>query len=880
MRFYFKLLFFIALVFLIYSPLFPQEFSKGTIKGTVSDEAGNPLYGANIQIESIHAAVSSGADGSFTLDGIQSGTYTLTVTYVGYKPHNEKVTVASGKTTYLFIKMKITSFQIGGIDVIASEGMLPSDAASSTKISSGEIEHYQAVSVQDVLDLVPGITKTDNPGIATTAQAALRGDHYDETSALGTLIILDGTPVSNNANLQFEKFSNTLTGKSNTGGGVDLRTIPADNIESIEVVSGLPSVRYGDQTEGVIRINTKMGPQPNRLKIKQNPSTKEANFGGGTLLSGSPFTYNLNYARSERDKRVDGDEFSRLSAQIGFASKMLDGRLTMNQKISGQQLFDYEEPHYSMYETRNYNKSWSAGYSNWGKLVSEDGTSFWDYNAYLNLNNQNTMRSNTVTVGGLLLNGDTVASYRGVLQTIGKEWNTGGRLEWNNRMITGSIFHNFTIGTEVQYNANTGRGIVLDSVYNYFSATSPRRSYTFDDIPGQTLLSFYAADMITFHLGVEFRASLGFRYEMYRPYDFNFKGFWGDGDLVKSRQGSFFNPRFSLIAYLSKDSQIRLSAGASSKSPAMSSIYGRSDVYRWKNTYPDTTILKVLTFNPQNPDLKGTRELMAELSYDHKFKNLLTGSVNLYYKERTNETVMQDVPYFFYYKSKSGLGYINIPETNYYPLNLGWTYTKGAEIILKSTYIKPLNMTLQVNTSYIWSDKSRGGFEYNSSVKSDFGQKPNYKVPGIPVDTMMGFQYAPSGKWYDRLQMNYYVTYTNKTIGLWLTLRAQNLISYRFQSYNLEPRDYARLSASQKTAYDYAAAVVKYTPKWLFNLSISKSLFKGAEMSFYVNNFLDDPGLQRIYATPTAFTDDASNPSLFYGLEFSCSFDRIFEAEK
>lgn len=115
--------------------------------------------------------------------------------------------------------------------------------------------------------------------------------------------MVDGIPISNNANLQFEKWTSGITGPSNVGGGVDLRTIPADNVESIEVIRGLPSVRYGDVTAGVINVKTKTGIQPHRLKIKNNPDTREINLGGGSNLNIAGFSYNLNAAQSERDIR-------------------------------------------------------------------------------------------------------------------------------------------------------------------------------------------------------------------------------------------------------------------------------------------------------------------------------------------------------------------------------------------------------------------------------------------------------------------------------------------------------------------------------------------------------------------------------------------------
>jgi outer membrane receptor for ferrienterochelin and colicin len=104
---------------------------------------------------------------------------------------------------------------------------------------------------------VPGIQRTSNPGLGKLSQVGVRGDESDNLTAFGTLILVDGIPQSNNANMQFERLTGSNSGNSNLGRGVDLRTIPADNINNIEVITGLPSVRYGDVTAGIINVQTR-----------------------------------------------------------------------------------------------------------------------------------------------------------------------------------------------------------------------------------------------------------------------------------------------------------------------------------------------------------------------------------------------------------------------------------------------------------------------------------------------------------------------------------------------------------------------------------------------------------------------------------------------
>ncbi|MGE5399716.1 MAG: TonB-dependent receptor [Ignavibacteriales bacterium] len=847
----------------------------GNIKGVVKDEKGELLYGANVVILETGAGSATDMNGKYIIHNVKPGNYILKASYMGCEPLEKKISVGEGRTIEMNFILKISSFQIGGIEVVGKTDLLPTDVSTKTTISSSEIEHYQASSIKDVLDLVPGVQKSENPGIGKTGQVAIRGDDQDQLSALGTLVVIDGTPVSNNANLQFQTMHNSSTGTSNLGGGVDLRTIPADNIESIEIITGLPSVRYGDVTEGVINIKTKIGSQPHRLKIKNNPDTKEANLGGGFLLGTNGLSYNFNLARSERDLRKNGDEYTRVTGQTVYSTIALDNKLSMNHKINGQVIFDEEEPKGDVYQTKNYNRGFSLGYSDWGKYTSENGVSSFEYNAFMNFRNINSMKSKLVSGLRIMPNGDTSSAYIGKIENKGHEWNLGGRLEWNTVLFTGDVVHKLLYGTDVQYNANTGEGVMIDSLYNYYGIDSKVRSYTFKDIPGQTLLSFYAEDKMTWHLLYDFNLMLGARYELYRPYQFNIKGLLGDGDLVKSHQGSFFNPRLNLMVYFSRVNQLRISAGTTSKSPAMSTIYDQPEILTWRNPVENRN--EYFIHDLKVPDLKGYKELQFEVAYDHKYFDMIGTTVSAYYKERSNESESQSIPIFKTITSGDQtkvyyIGTYSLPE------NLGKTLSKGIEFAVKTNKIKSLNMNFEVTGAYSFSNSSRRGVLYDFSPDLTKGQYPNYKAAGTPVDTLIAFTYSPSGSWRDRLQLNYYIRYTLPPLGLWVTLRAEHLVAERNQTVNMEYEDPSLLiTPEQKESYNFSREIKRKSPKWLFNINISKSLFKGAEVSFYVNNFLDDPGIRQYYSSPTTLMEETRNPPLFYGIEFSCSIDELFK---
>jgi hypothetical protein len=844
----------------------------GGIQGIVKDTSGERVIGANIFIKELQIGSHTDSKGFYSIKNIKTGDYILEVSFMGFRKFDKRVHIKAGILLDIDITMYPTTFQIGGIEVFGTSELLPKDVSTKTVITSGEIEHFQASSIKDVLDLVPGVQKSANPGLGQTTQISVRGNESDQLSAFGTLIIVDGTPVSNNANLQFTQASDAALGISNMGAGIDLRTIPADNIESIEVITGLPSVRYGDFTEGIINVQTKLGPVPNRLKIKNNPEVTEGNFGGGVLLGESGLNYNLNVARDERNIRLSGDDYYRFTGQTILSNNFFDNQLNNNIKLDFQTVLDNENPKGDMSQINNYNHGFSLGVSTWGNFKPSDGVSNLEYNLNVNMNRVNSMRSHLVQSPMRVINGDTVSSYIGNVETKGVAWTLDGRLEWSRIFYTGDIIHKFLIGTEPQFDANTGQGEVIDSNFNYFGFDSKQRSYNFSSIPGQLLLNIYSEDKVTGHFLFDYSMVLGFRYEMYRPDKFNLSGLWGKGDLVESHQGTFFNPRFSFMAYLSQNNQIRLSAGTTSKSPSMSTLFPPDQVYSWRN--PLDSVVNYYTYNSKVPDLKGYKEAQFELSFDQKISNKFGFTLSAYYRKRTGQPQAVGVP-VFYSTIYNGKPYVYYLDSYSLEANLGSTETKGLEFSFRTTKIKPLNLEFQVTGSYSRINSYSNMVYYDANPDLTKGRIPNYLVPG--TDTLIGYLYTTGGQWNDRLQINYYVQYTHPTLGLWVTLSVEQIAFERNQYNDWEPENLSLANSTEMMLYNFNRMIVKKPNKFLFNINISKSLFSGAEFSFYVNNFLDDPANYTYMSSPpSTYMEVSRNPSLFYGLEYSMTFDNIF----
>lgn len=157
------------------------------------------------------------------------------------------------------------------IAVIANEQYTDGTASA---IRREAIEHIQAHSLADVLQLLPGNTLQDN-SLTVPRTLAVRdfGTAGFEANSFGTALFLDGMPLGNNAALPFSSsFSNRYP---STYSGVDIRSLLPEQIESVEVIRGVPSVKYGDLTSGAVLVRTRRARRICTVRLWRAASTRQ-----------------------------------------------------------------------------------------------------------------------------------------------------------------------------------------------------------------------------------------------------------------------------------------------------------------------------------------------------------------------------------------------------------------------------------------------------------------------------------------------------------------------------------------------------------------------------------------------------------------------------
>ena len=215
--------------------LFPMgALAQNVVKGTVNDEAGEPIIGATVKVKGSNVGAITDFDGKFSVDAASNAT--LTVSYVGYLTQDVKV---AGKNN-LTIVLKEDAQMLNDVVVIGYGTMKKSDISGSVAtINKEQMERKVPVNVADALQgAAAGVLVTNQDGAPGTPSAIrIRGIGTINGDA-NPLYVVDGVQCGTNAD-----FVN-----------------PSD-IESIEVLKDASATAiYGSAgANGVIMITTKHG---------------------------------------------------------------------------------------------------------------------------------------------------------------------------------------------------------------------------------------------------------------------------------------------------------------------------------------------------------------------------------------------------------------------------------------------------------------------------------------------------------------------------------------------------------------------------------------------------------------------------------------------
>lgn len=529
----------IKLIIIITFLFSPTILEAAIVRGAVTDaETGDPLPYATISASPGNHAVLSDADGNYSIP-LPSGKYILTVSYVGYKIQSVRIDATSDK--HIAFKLE-PSAQLGEVVVTASES---NGMTSSSRIDRDAMEHLQPTSFTDLLELLPGgMSKTPAMGQANTISLRETGT-FSATgqptttsadyaiSSLGTLFLVDGAPVNGDANLQSEGTSSDSSSpnsvRSTVNRGVDMRTLSTDNIESVEIVRGIPSAEYGNLTSGLVNIKRIRRPTPLTARFKADEYSKLFSAGKGfSIKEKHILNADISYLDSKIDPRNSLENYKRITGSLRLNLQFSSSK-AVTQWIAG---IDYTgsfdnskvDPDLNYNKIDEYKSSYNrTAFTSDLNIRLNGARLFSSFNVNTSLSYQNdrlerhkqvapqraSIAPTTMNPGineGKYLLSEYVADY----VSEGKPLNIFVKGRASGQQGIGNITNNYKAGIEWTMSKNYGRGQVYD-LSRPLSASWTSRPRAYKDIPALHVLSFFLEENATLTTGsnsVDFQLGL------------------------------------------------------------------------------------------------------------------------------------------------------------------------------------------------------------------------------------------------------------------------------------------------------------------------------------------------------------------------------------
>ena len=229
----------------------------GTLKGRVTDSTGASVDAAAVLIENTKYVGSTDSKGTYKIDNVPAGSYSVMVEIEGYNPVEEKATINENQVTELNFKLLQKINQLNKVDVIrpliSAQGMGHMPEVYDGVIYSGMKTEILA------LDSIDANKAQNNP---RETLGRLPGSNYSETEGGGfpsNGIAFRGLIPTQSIEMQTRQNGYNLSGDV-YGYPESYYLPPLIAVSSIEFINGESSLQFGPQFGGVINYVLKDAP--------------------------------------------------------------------------------------------------------------------------------------------------------------------------------------------------------------------------------------------------------------------------------------------------------------------------------------------------------------------------------------------------------------------------------------------------------------------------------------------------------------------------------------------------------------------------------------------------------------------------------------------
>jgi TonB-dependent receptor len=237
--------------------------ANGSVTGTVKDPTGAVLQGARVVLSPGTLSAATDAQGTFTFRDLTPGTYTATITYVGFGVRVDTLQVAPGQAVLLnetlsiggnSQRVEVTAELIG--DAAAINEQRTSENILNVE-SDVEIQSLPNANIADALGRLPGVTLQRNEGEGQYVQIRGTEPRLSNTTIDGVIVPGPDPQVRQ----------------------VDLDTIPADLVGSVAINKTLSANQDGDAIGGSVDLRIKQA-------TSDRPTLSASGIFGNTPIDG------------------------------------------------------------------------------------------------------------------------------------------------------------------------------------------------------------------------------------------------------------------------------------------------------------------------------------------------------------------------------------------------------------------------------------------------------------------------------------------------------------------------------------------------------------------------------------------------------------------
>lgn len=590
----------------------------------LSADERRPLSAVVVTAEGTDNWAVSDREGAFVLNCVERGGQRVTMSLLGYVPLSVDVDVDGDVILGDFV-MQPDNLKID--EVVVTAKPVAGGMSTTHVIGRKALDHLQMNSISDVMSLLPGAS-TSNPDLTSESIMSIRdGGLSAGNASFGTAVEVDGVRISSNASFA-------------EPAGVGTRGIATANVESVEVITGVPSAEYGDVGSGIVRVKTSRGHTPWSISLSTNPRTKSASLAKGFDLGDGRGTINssLEYAYATKDLMSPYESYTRRGATFAYDNTFRNRwrfSLGLTGNIGGMDTKSDPDANTGAYSTARDNSVRFRSSVEWllnrkwiSNLMLEGSVNYSDLleKTFEPVSNGSQQPAVHGTEQGYFFSDMLPALFSRTGYVDSRELDANIRLKatWNRRW--GGIRSNFKAGLSWQANGNVGRGEYYD-VPEY--APDGFRPRPYSDYPFMHNIALFIEERIALPLWRD-----GFSLEI-------MAGLRAEKTVIRDaayRHTATLSPRLNAKVNLGPHVTLRGGWGFADKLPSFHILYPRQeyrDIQVFAASYDNDKSIYAYYTEPYrqtaNTSLRWQRNRNAEVGVDVRwgdFSVSLTGFFN------------------------------------------------------------------------------------------------------------------------------------------------------------------------------------------------------------------------------------------------------------